>query len=255
MKKFFEKFGLLVIACLITILVCVAISKIFSGSLVFLTAGFIIIVAVVIITIVKFRRYFVSICITLVMIMLMLIIVLQVKTLFNQSNSIAQSTIVETVKVPVTKEVVRTVEVPVIKEVEKIVEVPVIKEVEKIVEKIVYVPTPVIAAVVTPVIVPEVVTPVIAAEVVTPVVVPEVSKITSKIQIAQKIDGANETFASVVLSEAGNVTIESNVKFEVKKISDKVYHIVLTFEEGSHGTAVVSVSGNNVETNESTIKY
>ena len=99
----------------------------------------------------------------------------------------------------------------------------------------------------------EVTTPV--DEVIIPVDEVTVSKVTSQIKFSDKIDGATQLFASVTLSSAAEATIESNVEYEVQKISDTIYYVSMSVEDGSHGTVCVSVNGSNIELNEGTINY
>ena len=99
----------------------------------------------------------------------------------------------------------------------------------------------------------EVTTPV--DTVTTPVDEVTVSKVTSQIKFSDKTDGATQIFASVTLSSAAEATIESNVQYEVKKISDTIYYVSMTVENGSHGTACVSIKGSNIVSNEGTINY
>ena len=162
------------------------------------------------------------------------------------------------VEKPVEKIVEKKVEVPV----EKIVQVPVEKIVEKPVEKIVtvekIVQVPVEKIVEVPVYV-QVPTQTPTEQPVSTTPVPtqpaQNAKVTSKIQFADHLEGATEIFASVTLSSATGVKIESNLKYEVRKISDTVYHVILTIDEGSHGVGVIAITGNNVEANEKTINY
>ncbi|MDD2376114.1 MAG: Ig-like domain-containing protein [Clostridia bacterium] len=79
---------------------------------------------------------------------------------------------------------------------------------------------------------------------------------TAKITFGDHVDGATEIFASVVISKGGLVpTIESNLSNEVVKVNDTVYHIRVTITEGSHGVAVISVSGSDITTSEKTMSY
>jgi hypothetical protein len=83
--------------------------------------------------------------------------------------------------------------------------------------------------------------------------VPELAKAT--IKFGQHIDGATEIFASLTLSEGKVPTIESNLKYEVVKVNSTVYHIKLYIEAGSHGVAVIGVTGNGIEKVEQSMNY
>ena len=122
----------------------------------------------------------------------------------------------------------------------------------------VIIPVSVIEAVTTPV--ETVTTPVETVttpvdEVIIPADEVTVSKVTSQIKFSDKTDGATQIFASVTLSSAAEATIESNVQYEVKKISDTIYYVSMSVEDGSHGTVCVSINGSNVVSNEGTINY
>ena len=99
-----------------------------------------------------------------------------------------------------------------------------------------------------------------SCNVVVPVTVTEeavVTKIKSTIKFSDIMPGATEIFAVVTLESAtDDVTIECNaVKSEVKKISATVYYVLMSVDEGTHGTLAVSVSGSNLESNEAEILY
>ena len=107
-----------------------------------------------------------------------------------------------------------------------------------------------------PVVTPPVVTPAVVTPpvVVPPVVVPP-ADVTARITWGDHIDGATEIFGSVVLSGSATPNIESNLSYSIVKISSTVYHVRITISEGSHGTAVISVSGSGITTNQVTRSY